>query len=80
MEIDDKKSFSLHIRDYPDVLDVAQACVLLGVCDKTLYKLIREGKLPALRVGRIYRIAKTHIKKLMKIYGGAPGQTSNLEA
>jgi len=55
------------IKDYPDVLDVNQACSLLSVCDKTLYKLIREGALPAIKIGRKYRIAKCHIAQLMQI-------------
>lgn len=50
---------------YPDVLNIDQACRLLSVCDKTLYKLIREGRLPAIRLGRKYRVAKCHLVRLV---------------
>ena len=55
------------MKDFPDVLNVSQACCLLSISDKTLYKLIREGALPAMKIGRNYRIAKCHIAQLLKI-------------
>ena len=55
------------IDTYPDVLNVTQACSLLSICDKTLYKLIREGTLPATKIGRKYRVAKCHIAQLMQM-------------
>ena len=65
MKISNKKQ--RHIYDYPDVLTSDQASDLLGVCSKTLYKLIREGKIQAQRVGREYRIAKCHVARYMQM-------------
>lgn len=52
-------------RKYPDVVDVYQLCEMLGgthpVCTKTAYKLLREGKIKSLRVGRAYRIPKISV-------------------
>lgn len=52
-------------RKYPDVVDVNQLCEMLGgthpVCTKTAYKLLREGQIPSLRVGRAYRIPKLSV-------------------
>lgn len=46
---------------YPDVVTVADACLMLGVCRKTVYCLIRIGKLPVVLGMKHYRIAKFHI-------------------
>ena len=53
--------FRRMLRGYPDILDVAQAGQILGVSTKTVYKLIQEGKLNALKVGRAHRIPKVSI-------------------
>ena len=56
-----------YINDYPDVMNINQASDLLGICDKTLYKLIHDGEIQAQRVGREYRIAKCHIARYLQI-------------
>lgn len=52
-------------RKYPDVVDIYQLCEMLGgthpVCTKTAYRLLREGKIKSLRVGRAYRIPKLNV-------------------
>jgi excisionase family DNA binding protein len=35
-----------------------EAAQILGVNYQLIYKLVRSGELPAIRVGRVYRIAK----------------------
>lgn len=37
--------------DYPDILTVTDAAKILLVCDRTVYKLIRDRKLGHIRVG-----------------------------
>ena len=54
---DDTRRFD----SFPDVLTVPEASELLGVCTKTLYKLIREGKIKKVNVGRLFRIPKANI-------------------
>jgi excisionase family DNA binding protein len=51
-------------KGYPDILDVTQAGQALGVSVKTVYKLIQEGKLSAIKVGRAYRIPKISIARV----------------
>lgn len=46
---------------YPDVMDIAQMCQILDVSTKTGYRLIREGKICCIKVGRAYRIPKAHL-------------------
>ena len=56
-----KQNYRNMLRGHPEVLDVAQTSRILGVSTKTVYKLIRDGALPALKVGREYRILKPSI-------------------
>lgn len=44
-----------------EILDVAGAAELLGVSPATVYKLAREGKLPATKVGREWRFARARL-------------------
>jgi len=49
------------LADYPDVLTVEQLSAALGVSTKTGYRLIKEGEIRHLRIGRSYRIPKAHL-------------------
>lgn len=48
-------------KDYPDVMSIEQMCEILSVSTKTGYKLLKEGKICCLKVGRAYRIPKAHL-------------------
>lgn len=71
--ISGREAYKLMLREYPDVMDIQQMSELLGVSTKTRYKLLREGEIAALKVGRTYRIPKAHILTYLKI-----GSHSNL--
>lgn len=45
--------------EYPDVLDVKQTANALGICEKSVYKLIHSGVIGYKQLGRIYRIPKS---------------------
>lgn len=53
--------------EYPDVMDIGQMCEALGVSTKTGYKLLKDGKIEYLKIGRAYRIPKAHILRYLKI-------------
>ncbi len=55
------------LKNYPDVMDVNQMSVILGVSTKTSYKLLREGKVLSKKVGRAYRIPKAHLLNYLEI-------------
>jgi len=38
-----------------DILDINQASLLLGVSVALVYKLARSGKIPAAKIGRVWR-------------------------
>lgn len=63
----EKKAYHVMLKDYPDVMDIDQMSELLGISTKTAYKLLKNGQIIALKVGRTYRIPKVHILKYLKI-------------
>lgn len=50
--------------DY-DFLTPAEAAEYLRVCKATVYKLIKTGKLPAVRAGKQLRIARSSIDNIL---------------
>ena len=69
MEINTQDLYSAVFKSYPDVMDVRQTSQLLGVSTKTVYKLIREGSFPSMKVGREFRVPKVSLMRYMKIFG-----------
>jgi excisionase family DNA binding protein len=41
-----------------EILDVNRAAKILGVSSRTVYNMARQGKIPAMRVGREWRFAR----------------------
>jgi excisionase family DNA binding protein len=60
--------YHIVFKEYPDVLDVKQVSVLLGVSTKVVYGLIRNGSLDSLKIGREFRIPKVNVMKYIKIF------------
>ena len=54
-------------KEYPDLMDIHQMSRALGISTKTGYKLIREEKITAMKVGRSFRIPKFHLLKYLKV-------------
>lgn len=46
----------------PQLLTVAEVADLFRVSSMTVYRLIRNGELPAVRVGRSYRVSETDLR------------------
>ena len=55
------------IQDYPDILTVEEVGEMLGVSTKTVYKLLREGRIENKRVGRAFRITKANVMNYLGI-------------
>ena len=53
-----KKEYTKRFQDLPDALSAVEVAETLRVNVKTVYTLIRSGAIPAVRVGREYRVAK----------------------
>ncbi len=62
-----KEAYSMMLKDYPDLMDINQMSKALGVSTKTGYKLLRDGKITAIKIGRTYRIPKLHLLTYLKV-------------
>ena len=54
MNISSKDVYRTLLKDYPDIMGIEEMSAALGVSTKTAYKLLREGKITAIKVGRAY--------------------------
>lgn len=50
-----------YLCNYPPVLNVAQTAEILGVGKQLVRNAIANKQLPAIKVGRVYRIPKTKL-------------------
>ena len=57
---------SAHPRPEPDTYTVTHAAALLGIGRNTAYVLVRNGQLPALRLGRRVVIRRATIERLLR--------------
>lgn len=53
-------------RDWPDVMTVEQVAAYLQLNKLTVYKFIRDGRIPASRLGKSYRIQKADVDALLE--------------
>lgn len=61
MPMSAKQVYRVMLKEYPDVLDILQVCSILGVSKKTAYRIVRDGELPCIKVGREYRVPKVNV-------------------
>ena len=62
-----RKAYNTIFPNYPDVLDVKQVSELLGVSSKTVYRLLNEGALTSLKVGRAFKIPKLYLLQYITV-------------
>lgn len=51
----------------PVVLTAAEAMDILGVGKNTMYRLLKSGKLPAVRIGRAWRINLENLQAFLAL-------------
>lgn len=59
--IEPSKYYDSIFSGYSDVVGVKDICKMLRVGRKTVYRLIRRGRLPAIPGMRPYKVAKFHV-------------------
>ena len=63
-----KETYQVMFREYPDVVNVEQLCEMLGgISAKTAYRLLRSGTIKNLVVGRRYRIPNIYVLEYLII-------------
>ena len=67
MNISSKDVYRTLLKDYPDIMGIEEMSSVLGVSTKTAYKLLREGRITAIKVGRAYRIPKIHLLAYLSV-------------
>ena len=67
MNISSKNVYRTLLKDYPDIMGIEEMSAALDVSTKTAYKLLREGKITAIKVGRAYRIPKIHLLAYLSV-------------
>lgn len=65
--------------DDQDILTVKEICELLRVHPSTVYKLLREGKIPGFRIGNEWRFRRDVIMRWMisTVYGNSASEKSH---
>lgn len=72
-----REAYRIMLKDYPDVMNAEQVCEVLGVGMKTCYRILKEGKITSIKVGRAYRIPKAHLLSYLVIGIDNNGSTSS---
>jgi excisionase family DNA binding protein len=78
MESGKQELYRMVFKEYPDVMDVKQVSAALDVSTKMVYRLIRDGAISSLKIGREFRIPKVAIMRYLNVFGSAgkePAQT-----
>ena len=71
MPLSQKDAYSVVFRDFPDVLSVSQMSKMLGISEKSSYRLLKENRIEHFKVGRTYKIPKLHIFNYLRVVGRA---------
>ena len=61
-----KRGITKSLKEYPAALTVKELSEILRVSTKTVYKLLKEGALPACKVGRENRVAKVELVNFLR--------------
>jgi excisionase family DNA binding protein len=51
--------------DEDQLLTVSEVCDAMRVSNMTVYRLIRSGELPAIRLGKTYRVLESEVERYL---------------
>ena len=54
-------SYTLFLKDYPDVLTTKDLQSILGISGKTVFRLLHSGQIKSIKIGRNFRIPKINL-------------------
>lgn len=61
-------------------LGTTEACAKLGISNRTLYRLIDNGEIPAYRIGRVVRLKDADLDAYLERARITPGELGHLYA
>ena len=53
------------LNDYPDVLTVSDVQKILRIGKNRAYELVKQNKIPSIRIGNTYRISRNAIEDIL---------------
>ena len=59
----------MHMADEHEVLTVTEVCELLRARSATVYKMIKQGRIPSFRIGTDWQFLKARIERWMAAGG-----------
>ena len=62
-----KEVYQTVLKDYPEIMSVEETSAALGVSTKTVYKMLKNGTIQNMKVGRSSRVPKVHLLSFLKI-------------
>ena len=66
-----KSLYKVMFTEYPDVVNVEQLGEMLGgISDKTVYRLLKSGKIKSIYVGKRYFIPKAYVLDYLSVEDG----------
>ena len=69
MPLSQKDVYTMMFREYPDVVTVSQMSKMLGISEKSAYRLLKENCIEHFKIGRTYKIPKLHIFSYLRVGG-----------
>lgn len=57
--------YKMMFAEYPEIVSVSQMKTMLGISRHAAYNLVRDGQIPAIKIGTSFRILKLNIIKFM---------------
>ena len=69
MPLSQKDVYTMMFREYPDVVTVSQMSEMLGISEKSAYRLLKENCIEHSKIGRTYKIPKLHIFSYLRVGG-----------
>jgi len=64
------------MQDFDDLLTLKEVSKMLRLSPPTLYKLLKEGKIPAVKIGTQWRFHRKEILEWLEGSRVRPGQTN----
>lgn len=65
-------SYACYSRPMDELLDIASVATYLGVSERTVYNKVRAGELPAVKVGRLWRVRSADLQAWLESGRRAP--------